>query len=67
MKALRGCTGLFCHEYDHIVPYSKGGYTIIRNCQILQSYVNKMKSNRTDLTHDHLKRYSIKKTYTGYS
>ena len=30
--ALRGCHGALCHEYDHIVPYSKGGKTILENC-----------------------------------
>ena len=40
MNALRGCMGLFCHEYDHIIPYSKGGETKIGNCQILQTKLN---------------------------
>lgn len=65
MKALRGCSGQFCHEYDHIIPYSKGGHTIIRNCQVLQTHVNKMKSNRTDLTEKDLREYSIKKEFRG--
>jgi len=65
MKALRGCSGQFCHEYDHIMPYSKGGHTTIRNCQVLQSHVNKMKSNRTDLTEKELREYSFRRNYTG--
>jgi len=32
---LRGCHGALCHEYDHIVPFSKGGKTTVENCQIL--------------------------------
>ena len=35
LKALRGCHGALCHEYDHIVPFSKGGKTTVENCQIL--------------------------------
>ena len=49
MKALRGCQGALCHEYDHIVPYSKGGKTVLSNCQILQTGVNRFKSNKTDV------------------
>lgn len=32
LYVLRGCHGALCHEYDHIVPFSKGGRTIINNC-----------------------------------
>ena len=32
VNALRGCHGALCHEYDHIVPYSKGGKTLVSNC-----------------------------------
>ena len=32
LKALRGCHGALCHEYDHIVPFSKGGKTTVANC-----------------------------------
>ena len=35
MYILRGCHGSLCHEYDHIVPFSKGGKTEVANCQIL--------------------------------
>ena len=35
LNNLRGCHGALCHEYDHIVPFSKGGKTTIDNCQIL--------------------------------
>jgi len=50
MNALRGCMGLFCHEYDHIIPFSKGGMTEQYNCQILQTKLNREKSNRTDIS-----------------
>ena len=29
LHQLRGCHGALCHEYDHIVPYAKGGKTIV--------------------------------------
>ena len=35
LYTLRGCKGAICHEYDHIVPFSKGGKTVVSNCQIL--------------------------------
>jgi hypothetical protein len=50
LYSLRGCPGRFCHEYDHIVPYSKGGHSVLENCQILQTKVNRLKSNRLDTT-----------------
>ena len=49
-NALRGCMGLFCHEYDHIIPYSKGGKTDIENCQILTTKLNRLKSNKVDMS-----------------
>ena len=55
LKSLKACNGPLCHEYDHIVPYSKGGETILRNCQILQSWANKKKGNRTDMDRDKIK------------
>jgi len=45
---LRGCEGCACHEYDHIIPYSKGGKTIVENCQILQTRVNRFKGADND-------------------
>jgi hypothetical protein len=42
LKALRGCQGPLCHEYDH-------RETTVRNCQILQTSTNKFKSNKTGL------------------
>lgn len=58
MHALRGCPGRYCHEYDHIVPYSKGGNSVLENCQILQSTVNRLKSNRIDMTFAELRSVS---------
>lgn len=45
---LTSCEGCLCHEYDHIVPWSKGGATSVSNCQILQTRVNRMKGNQDD-------------------
>lgn len=58
MYSLRGCPGRFCHEYDHILPYSKGGHSVIENCQILQTTVNRLKSNRMDTTFTELRAVS---------
>ena len=64
MNALRGCQGLFCHEYDHIIPYSKGGETKIQNCQILQTKLNRTKSNRTDITFSELRNFIPNYSYS---
>ena len=45
---MRGCDGCLCHEYDHILPFSKGGRSILENCQILQQRVNRFKGNEDD-------------------
>ncbi|PIN15144.1 hypothetical protein CDL12_12225 [Handroanthus impetiginosus] len=36
-RKLVGCPGCLCHDYDHIVPYSKGGKSTLENCQVLQA------------------------------
>ena len=59
MKILRGCGGIFCHEYDHIFPYSKGGTSTLDNCQILQTNINRLKGNQF-CTKDELKKFSQK-------
>ena len=46
MKPLRGLQGIFCHEYDHIFPYSLGGTSTLDNCQILQTNINRKKGNQ---------------------
>lgn len=61
---LRGCEGCLCHEYDHIVPFSKGGRTEVSNCQILQTRVNRYKgSDANDVRR--MTGYSCARTYTG--
>ncbi|CAL9094425.1 unnamed protein product [Musa acuminata var. zebrina] len=40
------CQGCLCYEYDHIIPFSKGGESTAENCQILQTRVNRLKSDK---------------------
>nr|GEW20521.1 hypothetical protein [Tanacetum cinerariifolium] len=40
-KAFSNCQGGLCYEYDHINPYAQGGAYVLKNCQILQTKVNK--------------------------
>ena len=58
LHALTFCKGPLCYQHDHIVPWSKGGYTRPENCQILQSHANLLKSNKI-LSTDELQRFSI--------
>jgi len=61
---LRGCHGTLCHEYDHIMPFSKGGRTVVANCQILQTSVNRFKSNKNPSAEE--MRKSAKKHRLGF-
>lgn len=45
LRALNSCFGPICYEYDHIFPYSRGGKTSSKNCQILQTVVNRFKKD----------------------
>ncbi|KAI9173418.1 hypothetical protein LWI28_001099 [Acer negundo] len=49
-RKLVGCPGCLCHDYDHILPYSKGGKSTLDNCQVLQATVNRSKGNRTEIS-----------------
>uniref|UniRef100_A0A5B7AZD5 HNH nuclease domain-containing protein n=1 Tax=Davidia involucrata TaxID=16924 RepID=A0A5B7AZD5_DAVIN len=49
-RKLVGCPGCLCHDYDHIIPYSKGGKSTLENCQVLQATVNRSKGNRTEIS-----------------
>ncbi|WCJ35927.1 HNH endonuclease [Euphorbia peplus] len=49
-RKLVGCPGCLCHDYDHILPFSKGGKSTLENCQVLQATVNRSKGNRTELS-----------------
>ncbi|XP_050225759.1 uncharacterized protein LOC126675195 [Mercurialis annua] len=57
-RKLVGCPGCLCHDYDHILPYSKGGKSTLDNCQVLQATVNRSKGNRTELSKAELIRRS---------
>ncbi|PON68921.1 HNH endonuclease domain-containing protein [Parasponia andersonii] len=57
-KRFCNCNGCLCFEYDHIVPYSKGGESIAENCQILQTRVNRFKSDKDDVDATRLNGYS---------
>ena len=64
-KFMRGCDGPLCHEYDHIIPWSKGGKTVLENCQVLQSNVNLYKSNKLEVSHEGLSSASPKTRFTS--
>ncbi|NP_001168386.1 uncharacterized protein LOC100382155 [Zea mays] len=53
-RKLVGCPGCLCHDYDHIVPYSKGGKSTLENCQVLQATVNRSKGNKTEISKSEL-------------
>ncbi|KAG5571680.1 hypothetical protein H5410_061446 [Solanum commersonii] len=50
-KRLFNCQGCLCFEYDHIIPFSKGGESIAENCQILQTRIDisRLKSYSCDI------------------
>ncbi|KMZ61429.1 HNH endonuclease domain-containing protein [Zostera marina] len=57
-KRFWGCLGCLCFQYDHIIPFSKGGETTAENCQILQSRVNRMKSDKQQIPRSDLEGFS---------
>ncbi|KAF5734688.1 hypothetical protein HS088_TW15G00180 [Tripterygium wilfordii] len=57
-RKLVGCPGCLCHDYDHVLPYSKGGQSTLENCQVLQATVNRSKGNRTEISRSELIRRS---------
>ena len=63
---LKGCFGPYCHEYDHIRPFSKGGETSLENCQILQTKLNRVKSNRDDITFSELRNLSAGNSFNDF-
>ncbi|XP_019067196.1 uncharacterized protein [Solanum lycopersicum] len=64
-KRLFNCQGCLCFEYDHIIPFSKGGESIAENCQILQTRVNRLKSNKDEIDVSRLKSYSCDIKFTA--
>ncbi|KAJ8452302.1 hypothetical protein Cgig2_006107 [Carnegiea gigantea] len=62
-KRFCNCSGCLCFEYDHIVPFSKGGESTADNCQILQTRVNRYKSDK-EMDPKLLKGYSCDLKFT---
>ncbi|KAL7098880.1 hypothetical protein ACP275_09G046300 [Erythranthe tilingii] len=63
-KRFCNCQGCLCFEYDHIVPFSKGGESVAENCQILQTRVNRFKSDKQEIDGSELKGYSCDVKFT---
>ncbi|KAL6541261.1 hypothetical protein OROHE_010969 [Orobanche hederae] len=63
-KRFCNCQGCLCFEYDHIIPYSKGGESVAENCQILQTRVNRLKSDKQEVDGSQLKGYSCDIKFT---
>ncbi|ESW27272.1 hypothetical protein PHAVU_003G187600 [Phaseolus vulgaris] len=63
-KRFYNCLGCLCYEYDHIIPFSKGGESTADNCQILQSRVNRLKSDKYNIDSNQLKDYSCEVDFT---
>ncbi|XP_047309192.1 uncharacterized protein LOC124912591, partial [Impatiens glandulifera] len=63
-KRFCNCQGCLCFEYDHIIPYSKGGESVAENCQILQTRVNRLKSNKEIIDSSQLQDYSCDIKFT---
>lgn len=49
-RKLVGCDGCLCHDYDHVVPFSTGGESVLENCQVLQVKANRAKGNRVNVS-----------------
>lgn len=58
-RKLVGCSGCLCYDYDHILPYSKGGTSTLDNCQVMQATANRAKGNRKDVSKSELAQKSV--------
>ncbi|KAF3323247.1 HNH endonuclease [Carex littledalei] len=63
-KRFWNCHGCLCYEYDHIIPFSKGGESTADNCQILQTRVNRLKSNKEWVNETELQGFSCDIKFT---
>ncbi|KAF5178977.1 Hnh endonuclease, partial [Thalictrum thalictroides] len=63
-KRFCNCQGCLCFEYDHIVPFSKGGESTADNCQILQTRVNRYKSDKPLVNKTELEGFSCDVKFT---
>ncbi|KAD2275737.1 hypothetical protein E3N88_41502 [Mikania micrantha] len=66
-KRFCNCQGCLCFEYDHIRPFAKGGESVVENCQILQTRVNRLKSDKDHLEKTQLRGYSCDISFTERS
>lgn len=64
-RKLVGCQGCLCHDFDHIVPYSKGGPSTLDNCQILQAPANRAKGARMNVSKTELQQRSAYCSLSG--
>ena len=64
MYYLKNCHGPYCYEYDHVMPFSKGGESSLENCQILQTRLNRVKSAREDITFSQLRNLSALRNFS---
>nr|GEX63931.1 ribonuclease H-like domain-containing protein [Tanacetum cinerariifolium] len=62
-RGFSNCHGALCYEFDHIQPYVKGGLLDLDNMQILQTQVNRKKSDNV-LDKYILKGFSCKHKFT---
>lgn len=65
-KRFYNCQGCMCFEYDHIIPFSKGGESTKENCQILQTRVNRFKSNKEWVEKAELEGFSCDVKFTDH-
>ncbi|XP_027168400.1 uncharacterized protein LOC113768306 isoform X1 [Coffea eugenioides] len=63
-KRFCNCSGCLCFEYDHIIPFSKGGESVADNCQILQTRVNRFKADKDEVDKTRLQGYSCDINFT---
>ncbi|OVA13401.1 HNH endonuclease [Macleaya cordata] len=63
-KRFWNCQGCLCFEYDHIIPFSKGGESTAENCQILQSRVNRFKADKDWVDKTELQGFSCDLKFT---
>ncbi|KAI5054723.1 hypothetical protein GOP47_0029868 [Adiantum capillus-veneris] len=63
-RKLRGCDGCLCFQFDHIFPFTKGGETDVKNCQILQSRVNQYKGDKEHVGKEELEQSSCNLKFT---
>ncbi|KAL5225441.1 hypothetical protein ABZP36_012080 [Zizania latifolia] len=63
-RSFWSCHGCLCYEYDHIVPFSKGGESNLDNCQILQTRVNRSKSDKAWIEQGEMRGFSCDIKFT---